>query len=359
MSVLASPATEHLPGRFAPLWRAVAGLIDGATSSEQLRWHRLHLLAVARWRAQGQPIEPTLAEIERLAAARLVSTPFVLEQIRAACEGRIVLMKGYEIALRYDDPITRPFGDIDLLVENAPAAHNALRAAGFVEIGNPDRYLEIHHLRPLSLPDLLLPVELHREPKWPEGLTPPSTPLLLDAAVPSSTGVDGIDTLSPADHALVLAAHSWAHLPLRRIQELVDIALVREEADAEEIEARARACGFDRVWRTTRRSIDSLFYGAPRSSAERIWARHLATARERTVFESHVERWLSPFWALSRRRASSAMAAAVSADLGPAEGEDWSAKLSRAGKALRNASSAKTAHERELGEDAHRRRRQS
>jgi hypothetical protein len=335
----------------------VGELIDGATSLEQLRWHRLHLLAAARWRAQGQPIEPTLAEIERLAALRVIGAPLVLEQIRSACEGRIALMKGYEIALRYDDPITRPFVDIDLLVEDAPAVHRALMAAGFVEIGDPDRYLEIHHLRPLTRPDLLLPVEVHREPKWPEHLKPPSTQLLLDAAVPSATGVKGIDTLAPADHALVLAAHSWAHLPLRRIQELVDIALIAEETDPEEIEARARAYGFERVWHTTRRSIESLFQGAPRTSAERIWARHLASARERTVFESHVERWLSPYWALPTRRAASAMTATVRGELVPAEGEDWKAKLSRAGKALRHASSAKTAHERELGEEAHRRRR--
>jgi hypothetical protein len=247
--------------------------------------------------------------------------------------------------------------DVDLLADDAIAAHKALRDAGFVEIGDPSLYLEIHHLRPLSLPDLMLPVEIHHQPKWPDGLTPPSTRDLLDAAVETKTGVAGIYTLAPADHALVLAAHSWAHLPLRRILELMDIALIAGEADPDDIDARARACGFDRVWRTTRGSIDSLFYGAPKSSAEHLWARHLATARERTVFESHVERWLSPFWSLPTRRALSTAARIVRQDLSPAEDEGWSGKLARMRKALRNAFSAKTAHERELGYDAHRRRR--
>jgi hypothetical protein len=173
----------------------------------------------------------------------------------------------------------------------------------------------------------------------------------------SATGIDGVEALAPADHALVLAAHSWAHLPLRRLLELVDIALVSREAQAEEIEARARSYGFDRVWRTTKGSVDSLFYGAPRLAAQKLWARHLAGARERTVFESHVERWLSPFWAFPARAALPVAARAVGTDLSPAAGEDWSDKLARMRKALWNASSAKTVHEQELGHEAHRRRR--
>jgi hypothetical protein len=341
----------------AELWRSVDALIDAAPTLDHLKWHRLLLVAADRWRAQGRKLEADVEHAERLNELRLAAAPFVLARIREAYGGRFALIKGYEVAVRFPNPVTRPFADIDLLAEDAVEAHTALRAAGFIEIGDPELYLHIHHLRPLALPGLTVPVEIHREPKWPNGLHPPPTAELLDRAVPSATGIDGIEALAPADHALVLAAHSWAHLPLRRLLELVDIALLSREAAATEMEMRARACGFDRVWRTTKGSVDSLFYGAPQLAAQKLWARHLAGVRERTVFESHVERWLSPFWALPTRAALPVAARAVGTDLSPAAGENWSDKLNRIWKALCNASSAKTVHEQELGHGAHRRRR--
>jgi hypothetical protein len=339
------------------LWSAVDELIEAAPSFAELRWHRLHLLATDRRRAKGLEITPEMRQLERQAALRSTAALMVLDRVRASYDGRLARIKGYEVAMRFPNPVTRPFVDVDLLADDAVRAHQALRSAGFVEIGDPDLYLEIHHLRPLSLPELTLPVELHLRPKWPVGLKPPPTDELLDSAVPSATGIDGLSALAPHDHALVLTAHSWAHLPLRRILELIDIALIAREASPGEIEARAGELGFERVWRTTKGSIDSLFYGARPSSAQRLWARHLASTRERTVFESHVERWLSPFWSLPLGRATSAMASTAQAELGPAEGETWREKLVRVWKALRNASSSRSEHERQLGDEAHRRRR--
>jgi hypothetical protein len=339
------------------LWPAVDRLIDAAPTLTELLWHRLHLLAAERWRAEGRPVPAEIEHAERLAGLRLTAAPMMLERIREAYDGRFALIKGYEVAVRYPDPLTRPFVDIDLLVEDAAEAHASLRAAGFVEIGDADRYVDIHHLRPLSLPGLTVPVEVHHRPKWPKNLQPPATADLLDRAVPSATGIDGIEALEPADHALVLAAHSWAHLPLRRLLELVDIALISGEADPGELESRARACGFERVWHTTRGSVDSLFYGGRRTSAERLWARHLAGARERTVFESHMERWLSAFWSLPARSATAAMGATIRAEIGPAEGETWRGKFARVRRAFRNASARRSEHERQLGLEAHRRRR--
>lgn len=340
-----------------PLWAATDALVDAAPSLAELRWHRLHLLAAERWREQGGEIPAELEQDERLAGLRLTAAAMLLERIRDAYDGRWALIKGYEVAARFPNPLTRPFADVDLLAEDAVQAHQALRAAGFVEIGDPERYLEIHHLRPLTLPGLMVPIEIHHAPKWPHGLKPPSTQALLAEAVPSATGIPGVKALAPADHALVLAAHSWAHLPLRRLLELVDTAVVARDADPRDIDARARACGFERVWRTTRGSVDSLFYGGSRTAAQRLWARHLAEARERTVFESHVERWLSPFWSLPLSKATSAMGATARAEIGPAEGETWRGKLTRMWAALRHASAPRTEHDRRLGADAHRHRR--
>ena len=339
-----------------PIWSAVGGLIDAAPGLAELRWHRLHLLAAERWREQGLEVPEELLREERHAALRTTGALMILERIRAAYDGRMALIKGYEVAVRFPNPLARAFADIDLLVEDAAGAHRALREAGFIEVGDPERYVDIHHLQPLALPNLMVPVEIHRQAKWPAGMNAPSTAELLDAAVPSATGV-GIPALAPADHALVLAAHSWAHLPLRRLIELVDTALIAREADPAEIEARARAYGFERVWRTTRTTVDSLFYGGSPTLAQRTWARHLAAARERTVFESHVERWLSPFWALPLGPATSRMGSTARTELGPAEGETWRGKLTRVLAAIRHASAPRTEHDRQLGSEAHRHRK--
>jgi hypothetical protein len=339
------------------LWDSVDDLIDQAPSLTALFWHGLQLLAARRWRVQGRPIPQNLLDEERAAALRLISGPILLERIRAACDGTIVLMKGYEVALAYGDPALRPFVDIDLLVEDSLDVQRALLAAGFVEVGKPELFMDIHHRRPLWLPGFPLTVEVHHEPKWPVLLAHSPAREFLGAAVPSGSHVDGISTLPAAHHALALAAHSWAHLPLRRIKELLDVAAVAEQADRGEISALARRSGMGRVWRTTIGSVDSLFYGAPKTSAQGIWARHLLAARERTVLESHIQKWVSPFWSMPWYKAAQVSALEVVSEFTPAEDERWGEKGVRARRAVRNALLPRSEHESQLGPGAHRWRR--
>jgi hypothetical protein len=129
---------------------------------------------------------------------------------------------------------------------------------------------------------------------------------------------------------------------------------VTEGSDRGEIRRLAKRWRFERVWRTTIGSVDSLFYGGSLTTADRIWARHLRGARERTVLESHVGKWLSAYWALPWPRAVVAMGSAVADEFRPAEGENWGQKRARAGRALRNASLPRSQHDRQLGPDAHR-----
>ena len=70
---------------------------------------------------------------------------------------------------------------------------------------------------------------------WISWAPPPSTAELLSESVDSATGISGVLALSPAHHALVLAAHSWEGTPLRRILDLVDVTLVAQEADPVEL----------------------------------------------------------------------------------------------------------------------------
>ena len=167
--------------------------------------------------------------------------------------------------------------------------------AGFEPTGDPELYIGIHHLRPLVLPGLPLVVEVHHDPKWLDGTAPPTAELLA-TAVPSATGIPGLLTLEPARHAVVLAVHAWAHVPLSRLGRLIDVAAVSQGVDRSETAGDRRAPGTSSGSGASRRqTIDSLLGQRPRPLAGRIWARHLWSVRERTVLERHLEQWLGPF----------------------------------------------------------------
>jgi hypothetical protein len=332
----------------ASIWPGVFRLVDGPRSIDGLRRHGLQLIAARRLRDRGLPVAAELADDERRASVTDVTAQALLERARAAYDGALVVFKGPELARRYPAPTLRPYDDVDLLVDDGEAAERALIAAGFEAVGNPDAYREIHHRRPLAWPGLPLSIELHTSPKWIEGLTPPPADELLARAVPADVGVDGLLALPPAEHALVVAAHAWAHEPLRKALDLVDAALLASEADATELDALASRWRVERVWRTTAAAADALFSDGAQPAALRIWARHLHSLRERSVLESHLERWLSGFWSLPPREAAAALAEAVAGDLLPAPGESWREKLARTRTALHDAAVPRSVHDRGL-----------
>lgn len=331
------------------IWNAVDRLVDSAPRLSDLRNHRIDLFAARRWRALGREVPPELVEEERRIAALTLGAPAVLRRARDAYDGTLLLLKGPEVARRYPDPALRRFGDLDLLVDDAKAAYKALRAAGFKPAGDPALYVDIHHLRPLCLPGLPVPVELHSRPKWIDHVPAPSADELFAVAVPSTVGVDGVLALPPSHHAVVLAAHSWAHEPLRRLGEILDIAVMLEEGDRREAQTIARSWGIQRLWKTTVAAMDAVFWDRRQPWTLRIWARNLARVRERTVLESHLEHWLSNFAVLPPERALRGLSAVVRRELGPAEGEAWRQKLARTRTALRNAYVRRSEHDQEVG----------
>jgi Uncharacterised nucleotidyltransferase len=332
------PATE--------LWQRVDRLLDRAPGFSGLRAHRLHLLAARRWHALGRPLPEEVLREERLAALKVMTAPLALERIREACDGQLILIKGLEVAARYPDPLLRPFIDIDLLVPDAEEVQRALVGAGFTPMVAAEHVAE-YHLAPLKVPDLPLRVEIHRKPRWIRLLEAPREELF-SVAVPSRSGVAGIDALPAPHHAMLLAAHSWAHEPLRRALDLVDIAVLCEGHQEQELRTLARFYGLERVWRATEAACRALLEDGRRPWSLRLWARNLAQLRERTVFEFHLARWLSDFWAVPPERAAAGLASALAKELLPAPGETWKAKLGRARIAFRNAATARSEHEREL-----------
>jgi hypothetical protein len=324
------------------IWLAVGALIDSA-STEGVLAHKLGPLAAARRRATGNSVPVELAAEERAASFAALSSTALLRRIRELGDGPIVLLKGPEVAALYP-PNGRRFGDVDVLTPDAAGLYRRLREHGFVEVERPfvASHSEHHHLEPLRWPVVPLCVEVHASPNWPRRIPAPAVAEILDAAVPSVVGVEGISAPRKLHHALLLAAHGWAHKPLQTIRDLLDVAVFAAGESPAEFERLAAAWGLRRVWRTTRLAIEALFYGGVRPVPLRIWARHLHAVREQTVLESHLQSVLNPYWALPPGPALVESLAALRTDLVPVPGESWGAKRRRIRRAIRDAGVART-----------------
>lgn len=344
---LASDQLARRRGAFA-IWERVEEIVCATSSVDALRHHGVELVAARAWRRRGRPLPDALQLDERIAAIRTLGVPLLLKQIRAAYDGTLVLMKGPEVGAHYPDPALRPFCDLDFLVEDPAAAHRALMAVGFVEMGDPARYERVHHLRPLAWPTLPLVVELHREPNRPAWLAPPDPTELLELTQPSATGVAGVSAPVPAAHAVLLAAHSWAHQPLRRLMDLIDVMVVLDDERDQRVAGElAMHWGLGRVWRTTVAAADALLGGSDTVPALRIWARHLAAVRERTVFENHLTRWAGPVSGLpyKRMRALGGATRIFTEAARPRGDERWSDVMRRTRLAIADAPRPQSHHD--------------
>jgi hypothetical protein len=274
--------------------------------------------------------------------AMMIAKP-LLERIRASCDGPLVLVKGPEVASLYPDH-ARSFSDVDLLAPDADAVHRRLRAAGFVEVDDPELFRDHHHLRPLKWPTLALKVEIHMRPSWPRGVEPPTLEEIVEGAVSSQVGVDGISAPNPIHHPLIIAVHAWEHDPLRSLRDLIDVAAVSAGSPDGELDRTARAWRIPGIWRTTRGAAGTLLGGERPTMPVRLWGRHLASVRERTVLDNHLQRWLHAFWEQPLHEAVAETADAFRQELLPLPGEPWHAKLTRVGYAVRHPRKPLSAH---------------
>ena len=331
------------------MWARIAELVDRAPSLDVLRAHRLQFLAASLWRERGSMIPPELADEVRLAATTTVAAPVLLSRAKAAYHGRLMLMKGLEVAVRYPDPASRSFTDLDLLAEEPDAAQHALIGAGFVELQTGRDYSGEQHLAPLAWPGVPLVVELHRRPNCPPYLRPPPRDELLGMAVPSETGIDGLLAPAPAAHALLLAAHAWTHNRLGRLGDLIDLAVMLTPDKRVEADALARRWGWERMWGTALSVADALLAGGPPAVALRTWARHLPEVRELSVLENHITRLTAPAFALPPRQAAREVGLAMRDTVARDRDERWSSKLYRSALAARDAFRDTSHHDRRVG----------
>lgn len=328
------------------VWERVGALADRAPSTADLVHHRLQLVAASRMRARGETPPDDLRFEERRSATAYISAPALLSRVRALCDGRMVLMKGLEVGSRWPEPRWRPFLDVDLLVDDARGVHAKLMNAGFIALDEPEKYADLHHLVPIGLPGMPLSVEIHSRLHWPSLAAPPLDEIF-DSSVPSSLGTEGVRAPGPAQHAVLLAAHAWAHEPLGKIGSLADIAAMTEEAGRDAATAVARDWGVQRIWRATMRAMDETLYDRRRIAYRPLSRRHLQATRERTVFEGHLARFYGPVVLAPRRRTPRILLHVAGQTLSRSGDEDWQVKLRRTVRAARNASEPRSLHEAE------------
>jgi hypothetical protein len=292
---------EGTSARASALWQSADALLERATLPGIIT-HKLGPLAAHRLRRLGDPLPERLVIEERATALSMLTAVPIIERARANSDGPLLLLKGPELARLYPGRARR-FHDIDLLSTDASAVQQALIESGFIKVHDPeyDRFGSEHSLNALRWPTLELMLEVHSGPHWPRFLPQPPLQEVFDASVPSALGIAGVSTPAPVHHALMLAAHAWAHgayEPLWRLRDLIDIAAVTADAREAELERTAKAWGLERLWDTTWRAIDALFYDGGSTPALRLWGRHLTEIRAQRAYERYLERLLSTYWVM-------------------------------------------------------------
>jgi hypothetical protein len=339
------------PAIESPLWAAVDAMLARARVDGILA-NKVGPLAAYRLRQLGQPVPDALQREEQLARMSVLTAIPLLSRIRELADGPLVLVKGAEVACLYPGR-ARSFTDLDLFAVDGPALHGALKRAGFAEVQGLEIEDDYRHLPTLEAPRLWLKVEIHTKPITPDGVQPPPLAEIVEASVPTALGIEGISAPHPVHHALMLAAHAWDdHEPLKNLRGLIDVAAVSQRADEAELSRTARAWGVEGIWRTTDGATRALFADGQKTMALRLFGPHLAGVRERTVFENHLSRWLSPYWELPLRQALRATPATVRKTLLPEPGESWSSKLRRVKHAVLRPGRSMSAHTRSWRRDS-------
>lgn len=324
-----------------PLWDRVEELVERATSWEALQLHRLHLVAARLRSRRGEEIPANIADEWRGTAILSLAARTVLERVRDAYDGRLLLMKGLEVASLYPDPMDRPFRDLDILVDEPDAAQKCLIDTGFVEFG--DR--APHHLPRLVWPEVPVLIELHSRPKTPPWVPELGAGMIFGRATASRTGIAGLLAPEPAAHALLLAAHGWAHDPLRRLGDVIDIAAMLEEADRSRTTVCAREWEWERLWNVTVAVTDAVTTDGALAKRLSPWTRHLLSVRDRRVVEHQLSRLVAPAFTLPPSETPRGLMRGVRQIVARRNGEPWAHKVRRSRQSLIHALVEESAHE--------------
>jgi hypothetical protein len=320
------------------LWSRINQFTDfsiSRSSVETLIYHGIGLLAAERLHVTGQPVPPLLQSERETATMVHLAGRALMQRIRDTIDGPMLLIKGPEIAAAYPHPNLRSYGDLDILVADSGKAKSALLARGFEEVND---YQFAHTQRPLRWPGCPVLIELHHMLPWLTWMNTPPIDVYFERATPSGTATDGVTTLPKVDHTLLIAAHSWRHSPLRRVGDLIDIAVMAEDLESSELAARAGQLNMAGVWSTTTRATEAvLAQDSSLSFPLRTWARHLLPPGERSVMQIHTAVWLGALWAPTLMDKRKALVQAWTNEFQPMPGEPWIDKFGRIRRAVSEA----------------------
>lgn len=218
-------------------------------------------------------------------AAKQLAAEAALREMRTVFDGTLVLLKGLELSSRYPDPTDRPFGDIDVLTDEPDRLQATLIDLGYEAGERAPFEVRVHyHDVPLQHPGLPIFVEVHRNPGWLAGMTPPSLETLLAMTAPSATGIAGLMALESPAHAVYLAVHSWRHRPFWRPQDLDDIeSLLQHEGTADEATRLAQDWGVSRIWSYYLNDIASRAGEARQKAVVRLFGKAPTSRRRRSA----------------------------------------------------------------------------
>jgi hypothetical protein len=199
---------------------------------------RQRLLPLLGWRVQerGWQLPEALTEaIRRTRMLVAVGQAITDQQLRALGETAqqldiaLVLVKGAAAAAAYPEPWMRPYGDIDLLVDeaNAPRLLETLRAQGYTYAESAEGH-RAWHFPPLVPPHQGARIEVHTALAR-EGGRLLFTPAQWQPDLRPLPLYPGLHAPGPADHVLYLIHHALVHHELLfGIQPYLDIGFWSE-----------------------------------------------------------------------------------------------------------------------------------
>lgn len=114
------------------------------------------------------------------------------------------------------------------------------------------------HLPPLAWPGMPLMIGCTAAHTFRRGCRGSELGTCSSSRFRAPRGSTGCRAPAPAAHALLLAAHAWAHEPLERLADLVGVAAAEKATDPESFRDLAGAWGWRSVWRMTDRIVDAL-----------------------------------------------------------------------------------------------------
>lgn len=213
--------------------------------TELITWaRRQRLLPLLGWRAQQLGWELPAAMTEAIRRSRMAvaaQQALTHQQLRTLGEIAqhlaipVVLVKGAAAAEAYPEPWMRPYGDIDLLIDevNASPYLKALRDNGYQDVaGTPGTRHE--HLPPLMDPNTGGWVEIHTSLAWIQNRSLFTLSSWADRLRPIANS-PGLYAPNPMDHTLYLLFHGIVQHDLERsVQVLTDVWFWTEHWDERE-----------------------------------------------------------------------------------------------------------------------------